>query len=89
MVLSYWEKGMKFTKDMDAHKADLCVSTQFQACCGDVQKVFGDHSIDNIMAGVLCRKWKSSLNKKNNKGALIGNQQSFSESIQHDFDLFG
>ena len=69
------EKVVKFTKDMHARKADFSVvSTRFQARIGDVQKVLGDRSIDNTMSGAVQKLEDFSEYKKNDKGALIGDQ---------------
>jgi hypothetical protein len=69
------EKVAKFTKDMDQKKQEFNErALKFRAHIGEVQKVLGDRSIDNTMAGAVKKLEDFQEYKRNDKGVLIGDQ---------------
>jgi hypothetical protein len=66
---------VKFTKEMDEKKADFnkC-AVSYRGRVVDVQKVLGDRSIDNTMAGAVQKLDDFTEYKKKDKGELIGDQ---------------
>tara|TARA_R110002050_G_scaffold173311_1_gene305465 strand:+ start:303 stop:527 length:225 start_codon:yes stop_codon:yes gene_type:complete len=64
---------IKFTEEMDKRKEEFNTrSTKFRTHVGEVQKVLGDRSIDNNMAGAVKKLNDFDDYKRNDKNELIG-----------------
>eukprot|EP00211_Chloroparvula_japonica_P004956 CAMPEP_0119119142 /NCGR_PEP_ID=MMETSP1310-20130426/760_1 /TAXON_ID=464262 /ORGANISM="Genus nov. species nov., Strain RCC2339" /LENGTH=856 /DNA_ID=CAMNT_0007108559 /DNA_START=117 /DNA_END=2684 /DNA_ORIENTATION=+ len=66
-------KVVKFTKDMDARKVEFNErALSYRARVKDVEKVLGDRTIDNTMAGAVQKLDDFDAYKRNDKNVLIG-----------------